>query len=198
MWLDRTVDLLRHGSIFTARARRGRSATDGRQQDTRSGRRSPREGSVLARVAAHRGPDGELLDAHTAGVELLNVLRPTVAVARFAAFGALALAESPEWARRLAQGWPTGGARWADRWRRPSPTRCAACTRSCLLWRRWPRGTPSSRGAPCPPDAGCCSTSWPPATTRRSRQDLGCSWGRVPALPRSGVVIAVDEGPPAG
>jgi len=70
--------------------------------ETRSGRRFPADGSVLAVIAAHRDEQGRLLDPHTAGVELLNVLRPTVAVARFAAFGTLALFESPEWRRRLA------------------------------------------------------------------------------------------------
>ncbi len=70
--------------------------------ETRSGRRLPPAGSVLAEVASHRDEQGRLLDQHTAGVELLNVLRPTVAVARFAAFGTLALFESPDWRRRLA------------------------------------------------------------------------------------------------
>lgn len=71
-------------------------------RETRAGRRRPVEGSVLAAVASHRDEHGQLLDPHTAGVELLNVLRPTVAVARFAAFGVLALVDSPDWRRRLA------------------------------------------------------------------------------------------------
>lgn len=54
------------------------------------------EGSALQTIAWHRDLNGELLDKHTAAVEVLNVLRPTVAVARFVIFAALALHEYPE------------------------------------------------------------------------------------------------------
>lgn len=75
---------------------------------------TPPEDSTLAMVAAHRGRDGELLDEHTAGVELQNVLRPTIAVSQFASFAALALHENLFWAERLreeaqANGTPIGG-----------------------------------------------------------------------------------------
>lgn len=56
---------------------------------------------ALDLVAAHRDQDGQLLDEHTAGVELQNVVRPTIAVSRFAAFIALALHEHPLWVARL-------------------------------------------------------------------------------------------------
>lgn len=56
---------------------------------------------VLDLVAAYRDPDGRLLDEHTAGVELQNIVRPTIAVSRFAAFIALALHEHPQWVARL-------------------------------------------------------------------------------------------------
>ncbi len=72
-------------------------------REVREGRRQTPESSVLGRIAEHRNPDGTLLDAYTAGVELLNVLRPTVAVARFAAFAAIALDLNPEWRERLAR-----------------------------------------------------------------------------------------------
>ncbi|MCD1143936.1 cytochrome P450 [Kocuria sp. LUK] len=65
--------------------------------------RAPDELSVLELVAGHRGEDGQLLPGHTAAVELLNLLRPTVAVSWFAAFAALALHEHPGWARRLRE-----------------------------------------------------------------------------------------------
>lgn len=57
--------------------------------------------SVLAVVAGHRATDGSLLPVSTAAVELLNVLRPTVAVARFVAFAALALAQHADWRATL-------------------------------------------------------------------------------------------------
>ena len=72
-------------------------------REVRDGHRLPPEGSALSRIATHRDPSGVLLDPHTAGVELLNVLRPTVAVARFAAFAAIALDLNPEWRERLAR-----------------------------------------------------------------------------------------------
>ncbi|MFJ4775708.1 cytochrome P450 [Streptomyces sp. NPDC088762] len=51
--------------------------------------------SVLETVSRHRDADGRLLDARTAAVELLNVIRPTVAIAWFAVFAAHALHRDP-------------------------------------------------------------------------------------------------------
>ncbi|MGY3340936.1 fatty-acid peroxygenase [Streptomyces filamentosus] len=51
--------------------------------------------TVLEAVAAHREADGSLLDRHTAAVELLNVLRPTVAITWFTTFAAHALHRFP-------------------------------------------------------------------------------------------------------
>ncbi|MXS19561.1 cytochrome P450 [Pseudomonas oryzihabitans] len=58
-------------------------------------------GSALALIAQHREPDGQPLSPRVAAVELLNVLRPTVAVARFSTFAALALYKQPAWRERL-------------------------------------------------------------------------------------------------
>lgn len=58
--------------------------------------------SVVAAVAFHRDADGELLTPRTAAVELLNILRPTVAVTWFTVFGAHALHRHPELRKRLA------------------------------------------------------------------------------------------------
>lgn len=66
-------------------------------RDVRAGRRTPQAGSALARIAAATD-----LDTHTAGVELLNVLRPTVAVAWLATFAAVRLAHAPSWRDHLA------------------------------------------------------------------------------------------------
>lgn len=60
-------------------------------------------GRPLAAVAAHRDLDGHLLDERTAAVELLNLLRPTVAVARFIVFAALELHRHPAWRERLRE-----------------------------------------------------------------------------------------------
>jgi len=53
------------------------------------------DGTPLARLAASD------LDDRTAAVELLNLLRPTVAVAWLGTFAALRLAEHPQWRERL-------------------------------------------------------------------------------------------------
>ena len=55
-------------------------------------------------VALHRGRDGRLLEPRVAAVEILNLLRPTVAIATYVAFAALALHEFPEVRRRLPSG----------------------------------------------------------------------------------------------
>jgi fatty-acid peroxygenase len=230
-------------------------------RETRSGVRTPPERSALARVAAHRGLDGQLLDTHTAGVELVNVLRPTVAVARFAAFGALALADNPEWRRRLAdevteRGSAVGGplaTAFAHEVRRVYPfvpLLAAVATRDTSFERcpipagrrvlldvmatnhdphEWPRadtfdperflGTgaewsdrfvPQGGGRPetghrCPGElmaVGLLALTCARLAEADGRlvrgQDTGWSWGRVPALPRSGVVIALDEPPTGG
>ncbi|MGW0364659.1 cytochrome P450 [Streptomyces sp. NPDC002990] len=70
----------------------------------RTGALTVPDGSVLASVAHHRDADGELLDAHTAAVEVLNVIRPTVAVAWFVAFAGHALHRWPENRERLRDG----------------------------------------------------------------------------------------------
>jgi fatty-acid peroxygenase len=69
----------------------------------RSGKHAAPEGSALRTVAEYRGPDGKRLSPRVAAVELLNVLRPTVAVARFVVFEALALHEHPESRARLLE-----------------------------------------------------------------------------------------------
>lgn len=70
-------------------------------RDVRSGRIVAREGSVLARMANLHDENGELVDDRTAAVDLQNLTRPTVAVARFAAFAATALVEHPGWVERI-------------------------------------------------------------------------------------------------
>lgn len=68
-------------------------------REVRDGVRRPEEGTPLARLAAERD-----LPATVAGVELLNILRPTVAVAYFGAYAAQALESQPAWKDRLARG----------------------------------------------------------------------------------------------
>ena len=67
-------------------------------------------GSALAVIADYREPNPvnrgapEMLDPEIAAVELLNLLRPVVAVGRFMVFAALALHRYPTWRARFASG----------------------------------------------------------------------------------------------
>jgi fatty-acid peroxygenase len=60
--------------------------------------------SAVAVIATHRDEHGHLLRPRVAAVELLNVLRPTVAVAYFVAFAAQQLALDSSTAHRLRTG----------------------------------------------------------------------------------------------
>ncbi|MDK1326551.1 cytochrome P450 [Arthrobacter sp. zg-Y1143] len=60
--------------------------------------------SAAGLVAGHRDPEGQLLPVDIAAVELLNVLRPIVAVARFITFAGTALVEHPQWRQQFAGG----------------------------------------------------------------------------------------------
>jgi len=70
----------------------------------RAGRIQPPVDSPLNVIARHRDADGSLMSVKHAGVELINLLRPTVAVARYIAFGLLALHEHPQARARIAAG----------------------------------------------------------------------------------------------
>ncbi|WP_329376538.1 cytochrome P450 [Streptomyces sp. NBC_01351] len=52
-------------------------------------------GTVVETIALHREPDGTLLDPHTAAVDILNIIRPTVAITWFVTFAAHALHRHP-------------------------------------------------------------------------------------------------------
>lgn len=70
----------------------------------RSGELEVPEGTGAYVFAHYRDAEGALLDSHLAAVELINVIRPYVAVAYYVAFSALALHEFPEQAKKLREG----------------------------------------------------------------------------------------------
>jgi fatty-acid peroxygenase len=72
--------------------------------DVRSGHLVVHRDRAAHAIASHRDADGRLLPRSTAAVELINVLRPTVAVARFITFAALALFEHPAVSTALKAG----------------------------------------------------------------------------------------------
>lgn len=76
--------------------------------------------TIVGRLAHHE-EDGRRLDTAVAAVELLNLLRPVVAVARFVAFAAHALHHHPDWRARVGEG-AESSTRWmADEVRRFYP-----------------------------------------------------------------------------
>ncbi|WP_443741671.1 cytochrome P450 [Streptomyces fragilis] len=93
----------RHWRARRARARREFWAA-GVVEEVRDDALSPPEGSALDVIARHRDADGLLLEPRVAGVELLNVLRPTVAVTWFLSFAGHLLHHRPDVRDRL----------WAD------------------------------------------------------------------------------------
>nr|AGU12329.1 Cytochrome P450 [uncultured organism] len=73
-------------------------------EDIRDGKVSVADGSPIDSIAQHRDRTGTLLPPRTATVELINILRPIVAIGRYIVFAALALHENDEWRRLLAAG----------------------------------------------------------------------------------------------
>ncbi|MCM0678648.1 cytochrome P450 [Micromonospora phytophila] len=87
------------------RARRARGRREAWLADlvdgVRRGAVAVPEESAVAAVARHRDAHGRPLDPRTAAVELLNIIRPTVAVTWFVAFTGHALHRWPEQRERL-------------------------------------------------------------------------------------------------
>ncbi|WP_026939957.1 cytochrome P450 [Humibacter albus] len=79
-----------------SRRRRVEDWAVGVVERVRSGAVTAAEASPLARIAAHEDGEGIRLPHTIAAVELLNLLRPIVAVARFLEFAAVALYRHPE------------------------------------------------------------------------------------------------------
>jgi fatty-acid peroxygenase len=90
-------------------------------EQVRAGTLTPKTGSALAAVAEHRDLHGELLDPRLAAVELLNIIRPTVAISWFLAFSGHALTRWPTYRERLAVGDPAFAEAWAHEVRRFYP-----------------------------------------------------------------------------
>lgn len=70
-------------------------------KDVRSGKLFADEDSALYAFAWHRDLNGKLMSRQMAAVELINILRPIVAIARYVTFGAMALHDHPETRTKL-------------------------------------------------------------------------------------------------
>ncbi|MDQ1041097.1 fatty-acid peroxygenase [Streptomyces sp. V3I8] len=90
-------------------------------EDVRAGIATAPAGSALDAIVRHRDADGEFLDPHTAAVEILNVIRPTVAVCWFVAYAGHALHHRPEVRERLREDDPAYAVAFAHELRRFYP-----------------------------------------------------------------------------
>ncbi|MEO2095651.1 cytochrome P450 [Brachybacterium paraconglomeratum] len=93
-------------SNWYARARRRRTErwAAGLIERIRAGQLLAVPGTAAQLFAHHVDEQGHRLPPEIAAVELLNVLRPTVAVARFVVFAAVALHQHPRWRTAFAAG----------------------------------------------------------------------------------------------
>lgn len=105
--------------------------------EVRAGQLDTDEDSPLRAIAMHRDPDGELLSTGIAAVELLNLLRPTVAVAVYIVFLALALELHPRCRQPLTNLDNGYADMFIDEVRRHYPffPFVAARTRESFVWR---------------------------------------------------------------
>ncbi|MFX3673412.1 MAG: cytochrome P450 [Paenisporosarcina sp.] len=73
-------------------------------EDVRENKLQAKKGSALYEIAFYRKLNGSQLDQQMAAVELINVLRPIVAISTFITFTALALYEHPSQKEKLMAG----------------------------------------------------------------------------------------------
>ena len=73
-------------------------------EDVRSGKIKAEEGTALHSMAFYKDINGNQLDSNMASIELINVLRPIVAISTYITFLALALHEYPECKEKLLTG----------------------------------------------------------------------------------------------
>jgi fatty-acid peroxygenase len=253
---DRMLALIEAPAAVGPRHRRGRRARTVSERwlarvvrQHRDGTRTLPASCPVDAVARHRDADGAPLEDRIAAVELLNLLRPVVAVARFVVFAALLLHRFPAWYRHLSAGAGDDDAeveRFVQEVRRIAPffpmTAARVRQGADFTWHNvdfpagrrvlldlygtghhpglWPRPDAFSperfrEAAPAPRDLvpqGCgehaaghrCPGEWVTIAlmkaavrllTREMRyhvppQDLRVDLRRIPALPRSGFVLA--------
>lgn len=82
-----------------------RKRTEGWMKDiitqVRTHKLNPAENTALYIISWHRDLQGKRLDTQIAAVELINILRPIVAIATYITFGALAIYQYPEYKLKL-------------------------------------------------------------------------------------------------
>lgn len=69
----------------------------------RENRLPSQKGTVLHEMSWHRNVKGELLDKSIVAVEIINMIRPTVAIGRYWTFAALALHDHPRYRKKIQE-----------------------------------------------------------------------------------------------
>jgi fatty-acid peroxygenase len=199
--LGRIVDGFASPSLAWFRARRARARADAWAArvitEVREGRRRPGKDTAAWVMANATDLEGRPLPVRTAAVELLNVLRPTVAVAYFAVFAALELEANPDLADRCATGAPDAVEHFCQEVRRMSPfvPMLAARSRCPFTWQghqvnRGDRLLLDVYGTDNDPDAWTDATTFDPArfgSGRFSSGDYGVSAAERPDfIPQGG------------
>lgn len=90
------------------KGKRARTRTEkwirGMIADTRFGKLNVEKSSVLYKLSFYEELDGKPLNTQMAAIELINILRPIVAISRYITFTALALYENEEYIEKLRLG----------------------------------------------------------------------------------------------
>ncbi|QDU80009.1 Fatty-acid peroxygenase [Polystyrenella longa] len=126
----------RHWKARRARKRGDRWAGQLIEQ-TRAGKLNPPEDSALWVFAKHQDRKGNLLPAQVAGVDLQNIIRPTIAIARWIMFAVHAMHTQPQAFQELKANSDIDAAdRFGEEVRRYYPffPMVAARTRSAFEW----------------------------------------------------------------
>lgn len=91
---------------FKGKSARGRTEEwiIGLIEEVRSGKLPVEGGTALHSMAHHREYDGTLIATNMAAIELINVIRPIVAISTFITFAALALYHYPECLEKFQSG----------------------------------------------------------------------------------------------
>ncbi|MCQ4086485.1 cytochrome P450 [Saccharibacillus sp. JS10] len=91
----------RHAAGRRAR-RRTEEWLEGFIMDVRAGECKVAEDTAAYAMAFHRDTQNRELDARMAAIELINIVRPIVAIGRYVVFSAIALHEHPQYKQKLA------------------------------------------------------------------------------------------------
>jgi len=114
-------------------------------EDVRAEKLQAEEGSALHEIAFYKDQNGNQLDTQMAAVELINVIRPIVAIATFIVFAALALYKHPQCKEKLQLNEDNYLEMFAQEVRRyyPFTPFIAARVRKDFVWNQcpFPKGT---------------------------------------------------------